>query len=170
MKSEWLRVSPAPDASSCAERLRVAGLKATGPRLAILAFLVQDRTHPSAESVFEALRPRHPSLSLSTVYQTLAVFIRAGLCRHVVGEGVLLRVDGTLVPHDHAVCRACGTVFDVAAGIVRHPAPPTRLPGGLTVTGLRVEYDVVCAGCTGAGHRPERHRKDERGAAKTAAA
>jgi Fe2+ or Zn2+ uptake regulation protein len=163
MKSELLRIESTPDPSSGAERLRATGLKVTGPRLAILAFLEQERTHPSAEAIFEALRTEHPSLSLSTVYKTLAVFIRAGLCRHVKGEGVLLRVDGTLVPHDHAVCRACGAIFDVTAGAVEHPIPPARLPGGLTVRGLRVEYDVVCAACGPAAGRSRRRERYERG-------
>jgi Fe2+ or Zn2+ uptake regulation protein len=170
MKSEMLRIEPTPDPPSGAERLRARGVKVTGPRLAILGLLERNRTHPSAEAVFAALRPEHPSLSLSTVYKTLDVFIRAGLCRHVTGEGVPLRVDGTLFPHDHASCRTCGAIFDVAAGVVEHPTPPARLPGGLTVTGLRVEYDVVCAACApAAGRQGHGERFDRPGAAAKAA-
>src|SRR5215471_8106943 len=85
-------------------RLHRAGLKATGPRMVILAALEQDPTHPTAEHLYDTLRRAHPSLSLSTVYQTLDVFIRTGLCRRVSGLGDRLRVDGTPQDHDHAVC------------------------------------------------------------------
>jgi hypothetical protein len=27
------------------------------------------------------------------------------------------------------------------------PAPPAQLPNGLTVTGLRLEYEVICGAC-----------------------
>ena len=48
-------------------RLHRAGLKATGPRMVILAALEQDFTHPTAEYLYDTLRRDHPSLSLSTV-------------------------------------------------------------------------------------------------------
>jgi len=129
------------------ERLRQAGLKATGPRVTLLAALEQDRSHPTAEQLYESLRPHYPSLSLSTVYETLDAFLRTGLCRRASATGAPLRVDGTPQDHDHALCRVCGTIFDVDQQLLPRPIPPTRLPQDLTVTGLRVEYDVICARC-----------------------
>jgi Fur family peroxide stress response transcriptional regulator len=129
------------------ERLRQAGLKATGPRVMLLATLEQDRSHPSAEQLYETLRLHHPSLSLSTVYQTIDTFIRTGLCRRVSDAGGRLRVDGTPEDHDHAICRACGTIFDIDRQLCPRPAPPAHLPQGLTVIGLRVAYDVICTTC-----------------------
>jgi Fe2+ or Zn2+ uptake regulation protein len=79
-------------------------------------------------------------------------------------------VDGALVPHDHALCRTCGATFDVAAGAVEYPIPPARLPGGLVVTGLRVEYDVVCAACgPAAGRQGQGERIERPGTAAKAA-
>jgi Fe2+ or Zn2+ uptake regulation protein len=56
-------------------------------------------------------------------------------------------VDGISSAHDHAVCVECGTIFDIDRGVVRLPPPPATLPGGLEVTSVRVEYDVICASC-----------------------
>jgi Fur family peroxide stress response transcriptional regulator len=149
MGSDSFRVRPSAlaGADSWADRLRAAGLKATGSRLAIVTYLESDQGHPSAQQIFAALRPRYPSLSLSTVYETLDAFLEAGICQAVTGEGALLRVDGTGSPHDHAVCRQCGRIFDVAAGVWPRPQPPTRLPGNLVVTGMRLEYEVICSEC-----------------------
>ncbi len=134
-------------ADSWAERLRAAGLRPTGQRLAILAFLESEGWAPSAQHVFAALRRAYPSLSLSTVYETLDAFREAGICRPVAGEGALLRVDGTTSPPDHAVCRECGRIFDVPATQRPRPEPPATLPGDLAVTGMRVEFEVVCGEC-----------------------
>ncbi|MEZ4615598.1 MAG: transcriptional repressor [Caldilineaceae bacterium] len=103
--------------------------------------------HPSAEDIYQELVESHPSLSLSTVYGTLSAFVRAGLVRKLSEVDGRLRVDGTKRPHDHAICRMCGVIFDVETdpGIV--PTPPSELPGGLAVLNVRVEYDVVCAQC-----------------------
>jgi Fe2+ or Zn2+ uptake regulation protein len=129
------------------ERLHRVGLKATGPRVLILAALEHDCSHPTAEQLFETLRLEYPSLSLSTVYQTLDTFIRTGLCRRISDAGDRLRVDGTPQDHDHAVCRTCGAIFDIDRRQFPLPAPPAQLSHGLLVVGLRLEYEVICPAC-----------------------
>ena len=130
------------------DRLRRAGLRVTTPRVAILTALAGHRGHPTAEQIHASLRRRQPSLSLSTVYQTLDAFIRAGLIRRVPGAPGRLRVDGTEDSHDHAICGECGGIFDVDRRHVPLPAQPLRLPQGLEVRGLRLEYDVLCRACS----------------------
>jgi Fe2+ or Zn2+ uptake regulation protein len=115
--------------------------------MVILAALEMDPAHPTAEHLYETLRQEHPSLSLSTVYQTLDVFMRTGLCRRVSGLGDRLRVDGTPQDHDHAVCRLCGAIFDVDRDQFHLPIPPSQLSNGLMVTGVRFEYEVICPAC-----------------------
>ncbi len=130
-----------------AERLRSVGLRATTPRVALLTQLGRDRRHPSAEQLHETLRRDHPSLSLSTVYDGLEALVRVGLCRRVATGDGRLRVDGLTHVHDHAVCRDCGAIFDIEVDRFPRPARLPRLPHGLRATGVRVEYEVVCADC-----------------------
>lgn len=130
-----------------AERLRAAGLKATGSRVAILAAVERNRHHPSAEDIYQELVESHPSLSRSTVYGTLSAFVRAGLVRKLSEVDGRLRVDGTKTPHDHAICRICGAIFDVERDPETVPTPAAELAGGLTVLDVRVEYDVLCPQC-----------------------
>lgn len=135
--------SPMPPAA----RLRQAGLKVTGPRLAILEELGRNRTHPVAEEIHRQLRAAHPSLSVSTVYLTLEAFVKAGLARRLPPRDGRMRVDGTMSDHDHATCRGCGAIFDLPrkAGAVK--APSGMLPRGAAVLDARVEYDILCAPC-----------------------
>lgn len=137
-------------ASEHAERLRAAGLKATGPRVAILDAVQRNCNHPSAENIYQELAESHPSLSLSTVYGTLSSFVKAGLVRKLSEVDGRLRVDGAKPPHDHAICRMCGAIFDVEPALDSTPPPPSELPGGLTVLEVRVEYDVLCVTCKSA--------------------
>ena len=115
--------------------LHSAGLKTTDSRMVILAALKQDDTPPTAEHLYDTLR--HDSLSLSTVYHTLEVCIRTGLCRRVSGPGTRLRVDGTPQDHDHAVCRLYGAMLDVDRDQVQLLSPPGRVSHGVLVTGIR---------------------------------
>jgi len=136
------------------EQLHRVGLKATGPRLMILEAIEKHLHHPTVEEIYSLLLDDHPSLSLSTVYETLDVFIRNGLCRRVTGAGDRMRVDGTPQDHDHAICQSCGTIFDIDRQTYPLPPPPVQLPDGLVVKGLRLEYDVICSPCREAASKP----------------
>jgi len=133
--------------SDRASRLRAARLKVTGPRLAILEEVERNPDHPSAEELHRKLIDEHPSLSLSTVYMTLDAFVRAGLARRMPEVDGRMRVDGFDQPHDHAICRGCGKIFDLQRIRGPLPAPPMPFPEGLEVLGVRVEYDVLCGPC-----------------------
>jgi Fur family transcriptional regulator, peroxide stress response regulator len=130
-----------------AEQLHRLGLKATGPRIIILEMLEHDRSHPTAEQLHERLRQRYPSLSLSTVYQTLDTFLRAGLCHWVPGVDGRLRVEAASQRHDHAICRVCRKLFDIERAEFSSFSLPEELPHGLLVTDWRVEYEVICSPC-----------------------
>jgi len=135
-----------------ATMLHGAGLKATAPRLALLAALRQDRSHPTAEELHERLREDQPTLSLSTVYLGLEAFLSSGLCRKVPARDGKMRIDGVPSPHDHALCNGCGEVFDIDADLFPRPPGPPRLPGGLLVHDVHIEYAVTCSACNGNGH------------------
>ncbi len=133
--------------SQMAERLRRVGLKATGPRIVVLEILEHDRSHPTVEELCAKLRQHYPSLSLSTVYQTLDTFLHVGLCHLVPGGDGRLRVEGASLQHDHAVCRVCRSLFDIERSEVAAYAPSMTLPYGLLVTDWRIEYEVICEAC-----------------------
>lgn len=133
--------------SASIDRLREVGLRATSSRVAILDHLQIDRRHPTAEMVYGSLRGEHPSLSLSTVYSTLETFIDRGLLRRVHTPDGLLRVDGTIADHDHAICRHCGSVYDVLRDGGQPDVHPD-LPDGVRLLGVKVEYEVLCEACS----------------------
>jgi Fur family peroxide stress response transcriptional regulator len=130
-----------------AARLREAGLRVTASRVAVLEEIEGNRSHPNAIDVHGALRARHPSLSLSTVYLTFEAFAKAGLLRRMPARDGRLRVDGVVEEHDHAVCRRCGDVFDLPGKAPISRTAPRGLPRGTRILGARIEYDVLCVRC-----------------------
>ena len=83
-------------------------------RAAILAAIRGTDCHPSAEWVYQTLKPNHPDLSLGTVYRNLVFFQERGDIRSV---GVIKgqeRFDGITTPHSHFICRHCGAVVDLS--------------------------------------------------------
>lgn len=82
-------------------------------REAILAAIQGTSCHPSAEWIYQQLKPSHPDLSLGTVYRNLIFFQERGDIRSV---GVIQgqeRFDAVVTPHSHFVCEYCGAVIDL---------------------------------------------------------
>ncbi|MCS6799793.1 MAG: transcriptional repressor [Myxococcota bacterium] len=135
--------------------LRRAGLRATAPRLRLLALLEGDRTHPTAADLYARLRRLDPTVSFATVYNTLAALERVGKLRPV-DVGGARRFDPFVVAHDHAVCTRCGAVQDVPTRRRTRPAP---LPG-FEVERVETIYRGTCGRCQRARTSMHSRRKE----------
>src|SRR5262245_41591111 len=106
--------APSPSAETMLASLKRAGLKLTPQRIALIREIADDLSHPTAQTLFDRLRPHFPTMSFATVYNTLEALARCGLTG-TLHLGGAVRFDPNTEPHDHAVCDACGTVADIAA-------------------------------------------------------
>jgi Fe2+ or Zn2+ uptake regulation protein len=80
--------------------------------MAVLKYLCDHRTHPTAETIFGALSPRFPTLSRTTVYQTLEKLYEKGLAQKILIEDGEMRFDADMSNHGHFKCVSCGDVYD----------------------------------------------------------
>lgn len=82
-------------------------------REAIFAAIRNTDCHPSAEWIYQSLKPSHPDLSMGTVYRNLTFFRETGAIQSI---GVIQgqeRFDAITTPHSHFVCNCCGAVMDL---------------------------------------------------------
>ena len=82
-------------------------------REAILTAIRGTCCHPSAEWVYQSLKPEHPDLSLGTVYRNLIFFQQRGEIQSVGVVKGQERFDGETRPHSHFICNSCGAVSDL---------------------------------------------------------
>ena len=82
-------------------------------REAILNAIRETKCHPSADWVYQTLKPTHPDLSLGTVYRNLDFFQQHGMVRSVGVVKGQERFDAMTAPHTHFVCSCCGDVIDL---------------------------------------------------------
>ncbi len=82
-------------------------------REAILEVIRGTCTHPTADWVYQQLKPRYPDLSLGTVYRNLTVLREEELLRSVGVVNGQERFDAIVEPHAHFVCQRCGAVIDL---------------------------------------------------------
>lgn len=96
-----------------AQILKEKGLKVTPQRIAVYNMLLGTSEHPNAETIYKALEPTNPTMSLATVYKTLDFFKQLGLVQELnVREGSS-RYDANVKCHPHTVCTECGKVSDL---------------------------------------------------------
>ncbi len=69
--------------SVLSEALRSSGLRLTHQRLEVARELAGDDTHPDVESIYRGVRERVPTVSLDTVYRTVAALVEMGLVSRV---------------------------------------------------------------------------------------
>lgn len=84
-------------------------------REAILMALRDTVDHPTAEWLYQKLKPEHPDLSLGTVYRNLTLFREQGLVRSVGVVDGHERFDANPADHPHFVCKYCRAVIDIPA-------------------------------------------------------
>ena len=95
------------------EELVNAGIRPSVQRLAIFEYVRKSCQHPTAEVVYEALRDELGSLSLTTVYNTLKLFVDAGLISMLTIDDTFRCFDGNRCCHAHFRCSSCGKIVDL---------------------------------------------------------
>ncbi len=89
------------------------GTKHFRKRDAILQYLRDTDQHPSADTVYAALKQQIPDLSLGTVYRNLSLFKQQGLIASLGAVDGVERFDGNITPHVHFVCTRCACIRDL---------------------------------------------------------
>lgn len=130
--------------SRLAEMMHSAGVRPTLQRIAIMSCVYHSTKHPSADDIYTELSPEYPSLSLTTVYNSLRALTAAGLLRTVDIDSGNMHYDMALqTPHSHFMCRVCGRIFDMEM--------PSDVCGGATpgfvIDCVDVYYKGVCPQC-----------------------
>ncbi len=102
------------------------------------------REHPSAQMVYDELKPALARLSLGTVYRNLHQMAQEGRLVELVGP--VSRFDAVVTPHTHLRCGRCGRVADAA--LPYDPALDRRAAeSGWAVEGHELMFTGLCPAC-----------------------
>ena len=126
------------------EQFKHRGLRPSPQRVAVLHYLSNHKTHPSAETIFASLSPNYPTLSRTTVYQTLEKLYENGLTQKILIEDGEMRFDADMSNHGHFKCTSCSKVFDF---FYTQDYPFPQMEGGFEVQEQHLYYKGRCPGC-----------------------
>ena len=126
------------------KKFKAAGFKLTPQRLAILASLEGDKSHPGPNEIYLRLKDEYLSLSLTTVYNTIEMLKEIGEIVELTLDRNRNRYDPDTSVHDHIICTNCNRIDDVPS---MGKTPNIESIEGFKVTGVSNQYFGICQSC-----------------------
>lgn len=133
------------DNKTLVESLKASGIKPSVQRIVILDYLKNELCHPNIDTIFQALKPKVPTLSKATVYNTLSLFEEKGLVKSLYIEPNEVRYDINTHLHGHFKCEACQKVSDV--GIVSMKTDLDEKTFGGVIYSEEINIRGLCGSC-----------------------
>ena len=106
-------ISSALPPEALREALEAAGWRCTPQRLAVYEHLAEAEHHPTAEDVYQGVKPAIPRISLATVYKALEALVASGLAAKLTSVDGSARYDARRDHHYHLRCLRSGAVEDL---------------------------------------------------------
>ncbi|WP_294629738.1 transcriptional repressor [uncultured Bacteroides sp.] len=128
------------------ERLLEHNIKPSMQRIAIMKYLMENPIHPSVDDIYTALSPSMPTLSRTTVYNTLKLFSEQGAAQMLTIDEKNTNFDADTSIHPHFLCKCCGHIYDL------HYREAMRKEENLEMDGHQISevhyyYKGICKNC-----------------------
>ena len=94
------------------QELKNKNIRLSHHRLKVLEFLNDNRIHPTVDQIYIELHKELPTLSKTTVYNSLNALVDAGLVKVITIEDNETRYDIVTDNHGHFKCESCGKIYD----------------------------------------------------------
>ncbi|MFP4287231.1 MAG: Fur family transcriptional regulator [Candidatus Izemoplasmataceae bacterium] len=123
--------------------LKQVNIKPSYTRMMIYEYLKNNLNHPTVDDIYQDLMTSLPTLSKTTVYNTLKLLMD----KHLVNELVMEQqkhYDLVSTPHAHFQCERCNTIYDIEM------IPPSIDPSYLhlyQVHQAQLMYKGLCSHC-----------------------
>lgn len=113
-------------------------------RIKVLEYLIKNQCHPTVEQIFKDLQREIPTLSKTTIYNTLNLFLETGLVKVLTIEDNETRYDIITETHGHFKCGECGAIsnFDIDIDSIE-----TEELIGFKVVDKNVYFKGICPKC-----------------------
>ena len=127
------------------DKLVECGLRPSMQRIEIMKYLLSHPFHPTVEDVFAGLEPEMPTLSKTTVYNTLRLFSEKNAAQMITIDEHRVCYDGDTNTHVHFYCTKCGKITDMYDENVPHLK--THEINGCLINNVQVYYKGICKEC-----------------------
>lgn len=124
--------------------LKAHGIKPSVQRISVLGYLIEHRDHPSVDTIYKNLRDQIPTLSKTTVYNTLNQFVGQGIINALSIKDGEVKYDYVDHAHAHFICMVCGRIYDVELDTEIYN---TTSVDNHMVTDAQINFKGICKNC-----------------------
>ena len=124
--------------------LKKHDIRLSNIRIKVLKYLLENRIHPTVEDIYKNLIEEIPTLSKTSVYNTLNLFLEKGIVVGIALDQKELRYDINTNFHGHFKCNKCGIIYDFPIMI---GFPNKDLLEGFVITNRNVFFYGICKEC-----------------------
>ena len=93
--------------------LKLHNIRPSQHRMQLYKYLLAHRTHPNVEMIYRDLVREIPTLSKTTLYNILSLFVERGIVSLLTIEETETRYDVDISMHGHLKCKDCGRIYDI---------------------------------------------------------
>jgi Fur family peroxide stress response transcriptional regulator len=119
----------------------------TSQREATLKILMNTRSHPTADDIYDEVRKGIPDISKGTVYRNLKVLQEMGRVRELNLDGTKSRFEVAIASHYHFRCENCSRVMDLDVPIHTELDSEIAEQTGFIISQHQLEFRGLCHDC-----------------------
>lgn len=128
------------------KKLMEYNIKPSPQRMAIMEYLLNSCNHPTIDEIYSCLIKSMPTLSKTTIYNTLKLFIENGAAQMLTINEKTSCYDADTSLHAHFICEKCNRVLDLYYG-VEDILPKSESMHGHIIKSMQVYYRGICKDC-----------------------
>lgn len=126
------------------EFLNAHDIKPSYQRIKVYECLIKQGNHMTVESIYRELIATIPTLSKTTIYNTLKIFEDHHILNVINLNGNEMRYDLILDEHGHFQCKVCQEIFDFP---LQEPRTQIEQINGFKIEERNVFLKGICKDC-----------------------
>lgn len=124
--------------------LKQSNIRLTHQRLKVLEYLSNSTKHPTVDEIYKDLKQEVPSLSKTTIYNTLNYLAELKLIKVLAIDDNEARFDAVTKMHGHFKCDVCSKIYDFDIDV---DSCNTEDLGNFKINDKVVYFKGSCPGC-----------------------
>lgn len=124
--------------------LKEHNIKPSYSRIRILDYMLTHKNHPTVDMIYGNLVKEIPTLSKTTVYNTMELFLNHNVVKLISIDEKETRYDADISTHGHFKCDNCGRIVDL---FFEEPLPVHKSDKILEIREIHYYAKGLCEQC-----------------------
>ncbi|MBW4827865.1 MAG: transcriptional repressor [Clostridiaceae bacterium] len=129
---------------SAKKYLKEHDIKPSTIRIKVLQYLKDNKHHPTVDDIYKELIEDIPTLSKTSIYNTLELFLGKNIVNLVSIDDKESRYDIDTSAHGHFKCKSCNKIYDFNINTSNLGEEDIK---GFIINKRKIYYEGICKDC-----------------------